>query len=570
MRHQIVRYAIALCVTALAAGLRGLLGSQFPGVVPFATFFPAVLIVTLLAGLGPGLLSIGLSALLSWHFWLQPAAEAAPPTAAVAVNLALFVLASLLSVATAEAARRYYNRTLRNERRFRVAEDLAMDGFGILEAVRDPGGAIGDFRWTYANPALARVLNRSSDELIGRKLLEVLPGHRAHPVFFSTYVQVVEENQPGEAEAAYDADGIRGWFRLNAVKLNDGIALSMRDVTSRKERENALRESEERFRLLADAVDDVFWILDPRQQKVLYVSPAYERVWGFSRAALERSPKAWRRSLHPEDRSLADPVFEEMLQGRRPLFELVYRMRGPDGSWRWVRDKAWLVRAGETERVVGVMTDISAEKASEERQRFVARELDHRLKNTFALVQSIVRLSRRTARDVEEYAGSLEGRINALARSQDVVVKGASHAALLEDIVRDSLAPYRGRDDRIAVKGPAIEIGAREVQLLHMGFHELATNAAKYGSLSIPSGRVSVEWQTIADEHGEALELTWTESGGPIVRPPARRGFGSTLVEHGLASEFAGEIKIDFPPQGVVCTMRLPLSDRLTIRRDAA
>jgi PAS domain-containing protein len=89
---------------------------------------------------------------------------------------------------------------------------------------------------------------------------------------------VVEAGQPNEAEVFYDADGTRGWFRINAVKLDDDIALSLRDVTSRKARAAALQESEERFRLLADAVDDVFWILDLRQQKLVYVSPAYERI----------------------------------------------------------------------------------------------------------------------------------------------------------------------------------------------------------------------------------------------------------------------------------------------------
>lgn len=116
-------------------------------------------------------------------------------------------------------------------------------------------------------------------------------------------------------------DGIRGWFRTNVVKLNDGIALSLRDVTSRKQREDALTEIEHRFRLLADAIDDVFWILDLHHQRIVYVSPAYERVWAFSRDALERDPKAWRQNLHPEDRSLADPVFEEMRRGHRHTFE---------------------------------------------------------------------------------------------------------------------------------------------------------------------------------------------------------------------------------------------------------
>jgi PAS domain S-box-containing protein len=569
LRDPILRYGVALCVTALAAILRGVLGAHFPGLVPFVTFFPAVLAVTLLAGLGPGLLATSLSAYLAWFFWLQPAGEVPPPATDVTLNLILFVLASVLLVVTAEAARRYHGRSLAGERRFRAAEDSAFDGFGILEAVRDPGGAITDFRWTYANPALVTAL-RAADGLVGRKLLEVLPGHRGPSELFKNYVQVVDTGQPDEAELFYDADGIRGWFRINAVKLNDGIAISLRDVTGRKEREAALQESEERFRLLADAVDDVFWILDLRQQKLVYVSPAYERIWGFSRDRLERDPKAWRQNLHPEDRSLAEPVFEEMLQGLRPSFELVYRMRGGDGSWRWVRDKAWLVRAGKIERVAGVMTDITAAKAAEEQHRLVALELDHRLKNTFALVQSIVGLSVRSASDLNELAQSLAGRIDALARSQDVVMAGSRRAARLEEIVQEALVPYTGRDDRIEIKGPALEVGAREVALLHMSFHELATNATKYGALSVPSGRIKVEWARISDERGEAVLLTWAESGGPIVRPPVRRGFGSTLIEHALASEFAGEVQIAFPPQGVICTMRLPISDRLTIGRDAA
>ena len=137
LRHPIVRYALALAIIVVAGLLRGALGSQFPGVVPFATFFPAVLIATLLGGLGPGLLATLLSALVSWFFWLQPGAPLASPEAAVPVNLTLFVLASLGLVATAEAARRYHGRSLAAERRLRAAEDLALDGFGILEAVRD-------------------------------------------------------------------------------------------------------------------------------------------------------------------------------------------------------------------------------------------------------------------------------------------------------------------------------------------------------------------------------------------------------------------------------------------------
>ena len=570
MRHPIVRYGLALAAVCVAGLLRGLLGSQFPGVVPFPTLFPAVLIATLLGGVGPGLLATLLSALWAWFSWLQPTAALAPPSAAMSVNLALFVLVSLGLVATAEAARRYHDRSLAGERRFRVAQELALDGFGILEAVRDRQRAIVDFRWTYANPAMLKLLRVAGADLAGRRLLEHLPGHRSQPALFPNYVQVVESGEPSSAEAFYDADGIRGWFRIDAVRLDDGIALSLRDVTERKEREAARQESEDGFRLLADALDAVFWIIDVRQQRVIYVSPAYERVWGFSAERLYRDPKAWREHLHPQDRAQVDQVFDQMLAGSRETFELIYRMERPNGALRWVRDKAWLVRSGDGERIVGIMTDISAEKASEEKQRLLNLELDHRLKNTFSLVQSIVRLSARGARDLGEFVDSLEARIRALARGQDLLVRGSWDSADLDEIVREILALHAGQENRIQIEGPPVQVAASAVPLFNMAFHELATNATKYGALSVPRGQVSVFWRIQADEGGPALWLTWHESGGPVVRPPPARGFGSMLIEQALASDFGGEIEIAFPPEGITCTMRLPLSERLTSSRNAA
>ena len=570
MRHPIVRYGLALTIVAVAALLRGALGLKFPGVVPFATFFPAVLIATLLGGLGPGLLATGASALLGWHFWLQPDAALAPPTAAPLVNIALFVLACLCLVGAGEATRRYHARSLAAERRFRMAEDLAFDGFGILEAVRDHQGAIVDLGWLYANPAMHKLLLRGRGELVGGRLLEQLPGHRSHPALFPSCAEVIGTGAPKETEVFYDADDIRAWFRLHVVRLDDGVAISLSDVTGRKEHAAALQQSEERFRLLADAVDDVFWIIDVREQKVVYVSPAYERTWGLSAEGLYQDPRSWRAKLHPQDRVIADQVFDQMLAGRRDSFELVYRIPGPDGDVRWVRDKGWLVRAEEGVQIAGITTDISAEKGAEEKQRLLTRELDHRLKNSFTLVQSIIRLSARSARNLGDFVDGLERRIEALARGQDVLVRGVWHIARLEEIVREVLAPHATPEHRMQIEGPPVDVAAGAVPLVHMAFHELATNALKYGALSVPGGGVSVRWQSQTDERGQALLLTWQETGGPAVGPPGQRGFGSVLIERALAAEFGGESTLVFAPVGVSCTMRLPFSDRLTLGRNAA
>ncbi len=563
-----MRYGLALAAVAVAGGLRALLGGEFPGLVPFATLFPAVLIATLLGGLGPGLLATALSAVWAWLLWLQPPAALAPPSAAIWVNLALFAVVCLGIVATAEAARRYHDRSLAGERRFRAAEELAVDGFGILTTVRDRTGAVVDFRWAYANPAMLRLL-RLSDDPAGRALLDDLPGQREHPALFPSYAQVAATGQPATAEVRYEADGIAAWWRTSVVRLDDGIALSLRDITSRKQREAALQDSEERFRLLADALDDVFWIIDVRQQRVVYASPAYERVWGFSQEDLRRDPRVWRESVAPEDRAAVGAVFDEILAGKRHSYELVYRMRSAAGT-RWVRDKAWLVGAPGSERIAGIMTDISAAKAAEEQQRLLSRELDHRLKNSFALMQSIVRLSARNAQSLEAFVDSLEARIRALARGQDVLVRGAGEGAELRALIDGILALHCDPDGRIRIAGPTVHLAASAVPLFNMAFHELATNATKYGALSLPQGEVNVRWRIQAAEDGQLLLLTWQERAGPPVAPPEHRGFGSMLLEQALAAEFDGAIEIAFPPEGVTCTMRLPLSARLMVRSNAA
>jgi PAS domain S-box-containing protein len=380
---------------------------------------------------------------------------------------------------------------------------------------------------------------------------------------------VVETGQPVTAEVRYDADGIRGWWRTSVVKLEDGVAVSLRDITSRKEREAALQDSEERFRLLAEALDDVFWISDVRQQRVVYVSPAYERVWGSSAEQLYRDPRAWRKNVHLEDRARVAEGFDQMMAGHHSV-ELVYRVSGPTGV-RWVRDKAWLVGAPGSERIAGIMTDVSAAKESEEKQRLLSQELNHRLKNSFALMQSVVRLSAQSAQDLGTFVERLEARIQALARGQDVLVNGAGEVAELAEMVRNTLAPHAGPDTRVQIHGPIVHVAVGAAPLFNMAFHELATNASKYGALSVPGGEVSVRWRTTpAAEGGQALLLTWQESGGPVVAPPARRGFGSMLIERALAGEFGAAIELAFPPEGVVCTMRLPLSERLMVQSDAA
>lgn len=228
MSHRLTSYGIALAAVALAALIRALIGVLVAGVAPFATFFPAILVTTLAGGLGPGLLAIGLSSLLAWRFWLEPAA----PGVALAVNLGLFVLAGLALVATVEWARRSRARSRAEEQRFRAAEALVDDAFAMLAAERAADGGITDFRWLYASPVMLQRLGRRQDQVAGRSLQALMPGHGSRPELLACYRAVAATGVPQEIELFYDGDGFRDWLRVTVVRLDGGIALSFRPITS--------------------------------------------------------------------------------------------------------------------------------------------------------------------------------------------------------------------------------------------------------------------------------------------------------------------------------------------------
>ncbi|HET6521714.1 MAG TPA: ABC transporter substrate-binding protein, partial [Geminicoccaceae bacterium] len=204
-----------------------------------------------------------------------------------------------------------------------------------------------------------------------------------------------------------------------------------------------------------------------------------------------------------------------------------------------------------------------AERGRAERQRrLVTAEVDHRAKNMLAAVQAMAHQTRHGSPSLDAFAESFEGRIAAMARAHDLLSRGRWEGVGLRALVAEELAPYHAAgDDRVEVDGEDLLLPPKAALSLGMALHELATNAAKYGALSAPAGRVRVAW-TVEGE-GEApegtLALHWRETGGPPVTPPERRGFGSTVIGRSLAYELDGSAEMDFAPGGVRCTIRLPL-----------
>jgi two-component sensor histidine kinase len=208
-------------------------------------------------------------------------------------------------------------------------------------------------------------------------------------------------------------------------------------------------------------------------------------------------------------------------------------------------------------RAVGIMMDISERRQAEERQRLLVNELKHRVKNTLATVQAIVSQTLRATPDPDEAFERVQARLMALSNTHNLLNATRWEGALLGDILAAELGPYRAKGERIGLKGPAIALDAKTALTFGLIVHELATNAAKYGALSLDEGRVVVAWEDW-DQPSTGVALLWRELDGPRVAPPSRRGFGSRLIERS-AKDLRGTVDLDFAGSGLECRLAFPL-----------
>lgn len=258
------------------------------------------------------------------------------------------------------------------EEQFRAVTELSVDGIALVRSLRDESGRVVDFTGEYLNPVAERLAGRTLADLRGRKMTEIFPGTE-HNGLLARYLKVFESGEPQVFEQHYDADGVSGWYRNMVIRIDDGLAIVFSDITAQKQTEEALRTSEEHFRQFAAAVDSIFWISDPAERRLLYISPAYERIMGRSCAALYENYMEWIEAIHPDDRErVASSFFERIYAG---TYEEEFRIVRPDGSVRWLRDRGFPIwdTAGRISRAAGIAEDITRHKRAElERAQLLA------------------------------------------------------------------------------------------------------------------------------------------------------------------------------------------------------
>ncbi len=241
--------------------------------------------------------------------------------------------------------------------------------------------------------------------------------------------------------------------------------------------------------------------------------------------------------------------------------EVLYRRK--DGSEFWaalfvspVRDES-----GDIVQYFASLANLTKHKEEQTQSRMLIDELNHRVKNILATVQSIVWQALRTSSDPKLIRDSIETRLLALSRSHDLLTRENWKSAGLHDVVLTALEPFGvtgGRAERIVIKGANIRFPPPAALALGIAFNELATNAMKYGALSNEAGSILIEWKIERALDGDRLLLCWQERNGPPVMPPSRKGFGSSVIERGLAHELQGTTHLDYRPEGLVCTMNIP------------
>lgn len=197
---------------------------------------------------------------------------------------------------------------------------------------------------------------------------------------------------------------------------------------------------------------------------------------------------------------------------------------------------------------------LAKSEGASERRELITEELKHRIGNLLAVVHAIARHTFSSA-DPESME-NFSARLHALAAAQKLLIDSESRAATILDVVMNSVAPHCPDGDRARISGPEVALDGRRAHALTLALHELATNAAKYGALSAETGWIEIMWTGA----GGRLEFCWREHGGPLVAPPQRRGFGSSLITRNLAGAFAGEVDLDFNGAGLVCRLRAAIS----------
>jgi PAS domain S-box-containing protein len=360
-------------------------------------------------------------------------------------------------------------------------------------------------------------------------------------------------------------NGEERWLQSHGSRVSEGMGGARRfvgvsfDITERKRAEEDLRESEGRFRTIFEQAND-FLITTTLDQRITQVNPAVLTALGYTEE--EVVGRHVSDFMEPDQYEISRTAVEQKL-AEGGTTRLTLNVRAKDG-----RELVWETNSRLTTDEQGNPTglhaigrDMTQAKRDEAHLRLLVDELNHRVKNTLAIVQGIVQQSFKSGVDTVTARRAFEGRLAALSETHNLLTREHWGPVSMAQIIGDAVTPHGGDQGRFDLEGPDLPLAPKTAISLALAIHELSTNAVKYGALSQPEGRVAISWSKGGTREAPRLALTWTESGGPPVSVPAKRGFGTRMVERGLAAELGGTVTIEFAPAGLICRVDAPLPE---------
>jgi PAS domain S-box-containing protein len=387
------------------------------------------------------------------------------------------------------------------------------------------------------------------------------PDDRQHVA--GRWAEARAEQVPYAVECRYrSAGGSYRWYVARAEPVRDESGAvtawfgTSTDIHDRKQIEERLLESAQRLDLAVTAHGIGIFDWHIPSGHVIWTEQE-EQVFGLAPRSFGGHISNWAEHVLPEDAEAMNADMAMAMAERRESYDFAFRIRRPDGEVRWIEGSSRFIyrEDGTPERMVGTNIDATDRRRAEEHQRLLVNELNHRVKNTLAIVQGIAQQSFKGVEGAAAAKSAFEGRLAALSAAHNLLTRENWESASIANVIAESMAPYAG-GGRVEMIGPELKLMPKTAVSLALAVHELGTNAAKYGALSNGHGRVAIRWRST----GDRLSLVWQEVGGPPVSPPTKRGFGTRMIERSLASELDGEVSIRFEPGGLVCTVdaRLP------------
>ncbi|QND44492.1 PAS domain S-box protein (plasmid) [Rhizobium lusitanum] len=295
---------------------------------------------------------------------------------------------------------------------------------------------------------------------------------------------------------------------------------------------------------------------------IIFVNDAFLDLTGYAREEVlgQSFNFLMARGTDPDSLARIEAAFAGTVGGS----EISYRRKNGSLFWSAVLISPVRNESGGVVQHFASFVDLTDHKREQAQSRMLIDELNHRVKNTLATVQSIVWQALRNASDIEVIREAIESRLFALSRSHDLLTRENWEGAGLLDLVKAALEPFgigNGRSEHFIITGRNIRVSPKVALALGIAFHELATNAVKYGAFSNRAGSVMISWTIEPSPEGKRLHLRWQEKDGPPVTYPSRKGFGSRVIERGLAHELEGTVDLDYRPEGIVCTINFLASN---------